>query len=97
MTPKRLATRCEKQLLRRIARRETAGYGNWLSARREGVQTRLAVRLLRRGLLHAAVSKSDMFGLSPYPWGEIAVAIDPKKLDHYPIKVPTSIPFRAHR
>lgn len=97
MTPRRLPSRCEKQLLRRIVRRETAAYGNWFSARREGVQTRMAVNLLRRRILHAAVSKSDMLGISRYPWKEIAVAVDARKLDHYPIKVPTSIAFKARR
>jgi hypothetical protein len=89
-------TRCERQFLRRLERSENKDLSTWVMAR-EKTQTRIALRLLRRGLLCAAVSKADLFGTQPYPWKELALAVDPSKISRYPIRVPRAIRFRASR
>ena len=69
-------TEMDKRLLRRVRRREAEGLSVFL---RHHCEFRAARRLVRAGLLHAAVSKVNLFG-GEWAFRELAVATAPDDL-----------------
>lgn len=86
-------TPTEKKLLRAVRKQELSSAATFVSGRHS---TRMALALVRRGVLHAAVSKAAV-GAEAYPWQELAVATDPMLLVGYRDKLSHRVKIRPIR